>query len=199
MRARVDVWLRLGGSDPAALAVAAAAALLGEPAGRLAVIREPGGRPRIAGAKARVDISLSRGPEMAAAAVSTAGPVGVDVERLRPVGGACAVAGRWFPPDEAAWLAGQPAERQAAAFLGLWTQKEAIAKALGTGLRGGAGLRRGVARVLAEPCRSGQQLALIGPPGLAVGVATVADLAVLAVACLGRSASGAVTVRVAVR
>ena len=46
-----------------------------------------------------------------------------------------------FAPAEAAWLAERDADGRARDFLRLWTAKEAVGKALGTGLRGG-GLRR---------------------------------------------------------
>ncbi len=150
---------------------------------------------------------------MAAAAVTAIGPVGVDLEPVRPVD-TLALARRWFPAPEAAWLAGLPSGQRDEAFLGLWTQKEAIAKALGTGLRGGAGLRQPVplgplSQVsrpsLRRPARPGLRLAGVpGRPGLAVATAALADGAaeaggfVLAVACVGAGAAGAaVTVRLA--
>ena len=156
---------------------------------------------------------------MTAAAVTAIGPVGVDLEQVRPVD-TLALARRWFPAREAAWLALLPPGQRDHAFLGLWTQKEAIAKALGTGLRGGAGLRQPVplsppSQVSLpgsqRPARPEQRLAAVpGRPGLAVAAAgltygavqaggVVAGGVVLAVACLGAGADGAVvTVRLAV-
>ena len=111
---------------------------------------------------------MSRG--LAAAAVTAIGQVGVDLEPVRPVA-ALVLARRWFPAPEAAWLAQLPPGQRDAAFLALWTQKEAIAKALGTGLRGGAGLRQPVPLGLPAVGRSAIRLAdggpgLSGEPGL---------------------------------
>lgn len=57
-------------------------------------------------------------------------PVGVDIERERPVSDR--VAARWFTPEEQAWAAEDPARR-----LTLWTRKEAAAKWSGEGLASG--------------------------------------------------------------
>src|SRR5205814_9689337 len=62
------------------------------------------------------------------------GAVGIDIEGLRPVGGAEGVAARGFPRRESrAYAALAPAQRAAGFFRG-WTRTEALAKALGTGL-----------------------------------------------------------------
>ncbi len=167
----------------------------------------------LAGAAGGLRVSLSHSRMMAAAAVTSIGPVGVDLEPVRPVD-ALALARRWFLEAEAAWLALLPSGQRDEAFLGLWTQKEAIAKALGTGLRGGAGLRQPVRLgpprqvslpLVRRPARPALRLAAAGGrPGLAVTAAALADGAleaggfVLAVACVGAGAAGAaVTVRLA--
>jgi len=181
------VWLGGIGQDARAaaaeLAAQAAAAALGRAASGLGVAHDPAGRPRLTGSAGHLQVSLSHGRAMAAAAVTAIGPVGVDIEPVRPVD-ALALARRWFLAAEAAWLARLPPGQRDEAFLTLWTQKEAIAKALGTGLRGGAGLRQPVpvGRPLADP--SGLRLTAVpGRPGLAAG-AVLAGRAVLAVACL---------------
>jgi 4'-phosphopantetheinyl transferase len=62
------------------------------------------------------------------------GPVGADIEDAgrRPV--AAGVIRRCCSAAERSWLAGVGAGDRPAAFLGLWTKKEAVAKALGVGL-----------------------------------------------------------------
>ncbi len=205
----VDVWLgntqagASGCGDHLAargcgdqLAVRAAAAMLGVPGSRLGVIHEPAGRPRLTGDAEGIHLSVSHSRGVVAVAVTALGPVGVDLELVRSVT-ALAVARRWFGDSEVAWLAGQPAGQQGEAFLGLWTQKEAIAKALGTGLRGGAGLRQRVALSLPPSGPDRMVLAVVpGAPGLMASVARVSGDAILAVACLSRAAAGApVTVR----
>ncbi|WP_328329302.1 4'-phosphopantetheinyl transferase superfamily protein [Kribbella sp. NBC_00382] len=83
-------------------------------------------------------VSISHSQRLVAVTAGLSGPVGIDLEDRypRPVS---ALARRWFTPAELAWMRVQPEELEA--FLHLWTAKEAIGKALGTGLRSG-GLRR---------------------------------------------------------
>jgi 4'-phosphopantetheinyl transferase len=213
----VDVWLREAGRDARASAARlgelAAAAALGGPDRGLRVIHDPAGRPGLTGSAEGLQMSLSHSRVMAAAAVTAIGPVGVDLEPVRPLD-TLTLARRWFPAPEAGWLALLPSGQRDEAFLGLWTQKEAIAKALGTGLRGGAGLRQPVllspptqVSLVSSRCpaRAGLRLAAVPDhPGLAVTMAGLTDGAalagtvVLAVACLGAGADGAiVTVRLA--
>ncbi|MGC4763612.1 4'-phosphopantetheinyl transferase family protein [Micromonospora sp. DT46] len=122
----------------------AGAALLGRTEAEIVVEHGRDGRPLVtvpgAGARVELPVSVSRADGVVAVAARAAGPVGIDVEWCRPLP-ALALAGRWFAPAEAAWLAGRDADGRARDFLRLWTAKEAVGKALGTGLRGG-GLRR---------------------------------------------------------
>ncbi|MEU7993794.1 4'-phosphopantetheinyl transferase superfamily protein [Micromonospora sp. NPDC049060] len=122
----------------------AGAALLGRAEAEIVVEHGRDGRPLVtvpgAGARVELPVSVSRADGVVAVAARAAGPVGIDVEWCRPLP-ALALAGRWFAPAEAAWLAGRDAGGRSRDFLRLWTAKEAVGKALGTGLRGG-GLRR---------------------------------------------------------
>lgn len=63
--------------------------------------------------------------------------MGVDVERLRPSPRGAAIARSRFDPREAAALEAVPEDGRDEAFLRLWTAKEAVLKARGTGLTGG--------------------------------------------------------------
>src|SRR5208282_3176253 len=67
-------------------------------------------------------------------AVSHAGPVGVDVERVRPMPDAEEIAARFFSPRETAELKALPSDQVPAAFFNLWTRKEACLKATGDGI-----------------------------------------------------------------
>lgn len=69
-------------------------------------------------------LSLSRSEDAAMCAVSRGAPVGIDVERLRS----------WPELDEMAALIDHGAAQDAQGLLELWTRKEALAKAMGTGL-----------------------------------------------------------------
>ncbi|MEH0982904.1 4'-phosphopantetheinyl transferase family protein [Micromonospora sp. CPCC 205556] len=143
-RDTVHVWVgRTTGGRPEVaprLLRRAGGALLGGPEREVAVGRTPDGRPWVRAGGVALPVSVSRGEGLVVVAARRAGPVGVDVERRRPLP-AVALARRWYAPAEAAWLAGLPDGARVEAFLLLWTAKEAVGKALGRGLRGG-GLRR---------------------------------------------------------
>ncbi|MDG4764613.1 4'-phosphopantetheinyl transferase superfamily protein [Solwaraspora sp. WMMD406] len=125
-------------------------------------------------------VSVSRTDGFVVVAARPRGPVGIDVERLRPVP-ARALARRWYAPAEAAWLAGRPECDRAADFLRLWTAKEAVGKALGLGLRDG-----GLRRVMPALDRDGAPLRPVpGLPTVRVGHLRVAEALVLAVAVVG--------------
>ncbi|MFE9189872.1 4'-phosphopantetheinyl transferase family protein [Micromonospora sp. NPDC007208] len=147
-RDTVYVWVDRdtgGQPDPAAVLVRRAGALLlGRADTELVLTHDRDGRP-----VARVDettgsvelaVSVSRTFGLVVVTARRAGPVGVDVERIRPLP-ALALARRWFPPAELAWLGDRPEAGRTVDFLRLWTAKEAVGKALGRGLRDG-GLRR---------------------------------------------------------
>lgn len=120
----------------------AGARLLGTDPASVVLGRESTGQPTVGGAAGRVWVSLSYGPGLLAVAASLAGPVGIDLEAgTRPE--VAQLADRWFDPAEAAWVRDRPAAGRLRDFLLLWTAKEALGKALGTGLRG-SGLRRRV-------------------------------------------------------
>ena len=61
-------------------------------------------------------------------------PVGIDLERIRPMPDADDVAGRFFSPRESRALRSIPPQGRLAAFYQCWTAKEALVKALGHGL-----------------------------------------------------------------
>ncbi|MEU4555676.1 4'-phosphopantetheinyl transferase family protein [Micromonospora violae] len=147
-RDTVYVWVGRdagGQPDPAAVLVRRAGALLlGRAATEVVLTHDRDGRPivRVDDATGSVElaVSVSRTAGLVVVAARRAGAVGVDVERVRPLP-ALALARRWFPPAELAWLGDRPEAHRTVDFLRLWTAKEAVGKALGRGLRDG-GLRR---------------------------------------------------------
>jgi 4'-phosphopantetheinyl transferase len=138
--APVHVWLKPVGRDQRS----AAHALLLELAGTLLAGTGSEGVPVLrhdAAGGPHVDplgVSISHSQRLVAVAAGLPGPVGIDLEDRHPRT-VTALAQRWFTPAELAWMSVQPEELEA--FLHLWTAKEAVGKALGTGLRS-AGLSR---------------------------------------------------------
>lgn len=177
-----------------------AAGLASAPCARLRLDHEPNGRPVVRGAA--VHVSASHGRGVVAAAASTRFPVGVDVEAVRriPIRD---LTRRWLRPAEAEWIERREPDERIVAFLWLWTQKEALGKACGRGLAGGAGLSREVWLPESWPPRGdsglipadGRREARLGPvpgsPRLAVA-AGIADGLVYAAAAHGAGAVGAI-------
>ncbi len=95
--------------------------------------RDKADRPYIiTPAQRPIDVNLSHSGTYVAAAVSTVGRIGVDVEIERPVHSG--VAERCFAPAELDLLRNTPATMRRSRFFQLWTLKEAYIKAVGGGL-----------------------------------------------------------------
>jgi 4'-phosphopantetheinyl transferase len=92
-----------------------------------------GGRPTLPGSGLGLSCSASEG--VALVAVAAGGTVGVDVQRHRDGEAADAAAESWLAPAERARLAVLPGPDRHRAVTRCWTQKEAVLKAEGTGLR----------------------------------------------------------------
>jgi len=111
--ARLVVGPRTG-TDPAALTI-----------DRTCRCGKPHGKPTVAG----VEFSLTHSGDRVGVAVSAGGPVGLDVEEHRDLGDLDGLAGHALSPTE-------PRPTDGAAFLRVWTRKEALLKATGEGLSG---------------------------------------------------------------
>ncbi|SPF51878.1 Phosphopantetheinyl transferase [Candidatus Sulfopaludibacter sp. SbA4] len=91
----------------------------------------PKGKPYVEGGP---HFNLSHSGGMALLAICAEEEVGVDLEAIREIDDAEAIARRHFAPDEIArWLAAPPALRTKV-FFDCWTRLEAVAKASGEGL-----------------------------------------------------------------
>jgi len=88
------------------------------------------GKPAAIAPAAGPAFNLSHSGDCIAIAVSDT-EIGIDIERLRPMHHADDVARHVFHPEELRWLARQPDALRA--FLRLWTLKESLLKAVGTG------------------------------------------------------------------
>ncbi len=76
--------------------------------------------------------NVSHAGDWVALAVCPDRPIGIDIERPRPV--SRALPGRFFSSAEASRMADLTAAAWEDAFFTIWTRKEAVLKALGTGL-----------------------------------------------------------------
>jgi 4'-phosphopantetheinyl transferase len=104
---------------------------LGIPPAAVPLRRGPWGKPEVAVPGNTVRFNVSHYGGLALLAVATRTPVGIDVEGHRPRRNAERMAARYFPADENTWLGSLPPAEREAAFLRLWTRKEAVVKAVG--------------------------------------------------------------------
>ena len=81
--------------------------------------------------------NLSHSGDLVALALVRARPIGVDIEAERPFTDAALLAGRILSPRERERFESLPADARSAALLTAWTRKEAVLKAMGTGIAGG--------------------------------------------------------------
>ncbi|MGT2487204.1 4'-phosphopantetheinyl transferase family protein [Methylobacterium oryzae CBMB20] len=88
-------------------------------------------RGRGAGA---ADFNLSHSGARALIGLARDAAIGVDVEAVRPIPDALRIAAAHFAADEVSTLARAHRNVIAHSFFGLWTRKEAVVKALGSGL-----------------------------------------------------------------
>jgi len=106
-----------------------------EPA-RLSFTCELRGKPALAGTLdgRTLHFNLSHSDGLALFAVARQFPLGVDVERVRPIPEIDQIAEKFFSARESAMLNALPAEQKLEAFFNCWTRKEAYLKATGEGI-----------------------------------------------------------------
>ncbi|MCX4825191.1 4'-phosphopantetheinyl transferase superfamily protein [Streptomyces sp. NBC_01142] len=106
--------------------------------GELRFVHGPWGKPLLADAP-EVCFSLAHSGSLALLAVATGIPVGVDVERFRPIPDAARCAARFFVPGEAVALSRSrsPSPLTERWFTECWARKEAYLKGTGRGLTAG--------------------------------------------------------------
>ena len=92
------------------------------------------GKPELSGsATSSVSFNLAHSGDLALFALAQGRRLGIDVERLREVPEALTIARHHFTPSESKHLRSTGTGLQAA-FFRLWTRKEAVIKAVGTGV-----------------------------------------------------------------
>ncbi len=88
-------------------------------------------QPELAG---RFHFNFSNSDDQALLAITREQPLGVDLERVRPMQDMLGLARRYFADRETEKLTALPSEEQPDAFFRCWTRKEAYLKAIGKGL-----------------------------------------------------------------
>ncbi|RYD48437.1 MAG: 4'-phosphopantetheinyl transferase superfamily protein, partial [Verrucomicrobiaceae bacterium] len=97
------------------------------------LVTSPNGKPLLAAPHGQLHFNLSHCEGLAILALSEAGPVGIDLEPCQRAGDVLECEASFCHPEEIRGLPPVPEER-AKQLLRIWTAKEAILKALGTGL-----------------------------------------------------------------
>jgi 4'-phosphopantetheinyl transferase len=124
----------------AALRIALARCVGGSPAA-LRFETEPSGKPRLDGPGPHFSVSSSG--DSGLIAVTSLGPVGIDLERVVALAELEAIVARRFTPAQAREILEQSGERRLRAFYRCWTGIEAQVKASGVGLAAGLGTTTG--------------------------------------------------------
>lgn len=110
-------------------------AYLGIEGAEVALVEGDFGRPELSPRHGMtLDFNWSHSGERALIAVAQGVAPGVDIERVQERPRAVQIADRYFLPAETAALSALDGAARSAAFLQLWTAKEAILKALGRGI-----------------------------------------------------------------
>jgi 4'-phosphopantetheinyl transferase len=92
----------------------------------------PNGKPQLAAGD--LHFNLAHSGDLALIAVTRQGPLGVDLEQLRPMTSAIELAQRNFHPRELAAIRDAADADRSRTFLRCWTRKEAVVKALAVGI-----------------------------------------------------------------
>lgn len=124
------------------------------------------GKPRLAGGGPH--FSVSHSGDWGLIAVTSLGPVGVDIERCAPLSELEAIARRRFPVAAARAVLSQRGEQREQAFYREWTRMEAELKA------SGVGLAEGLSSGAAAPARQAWTFAAIDAGHGLVGAVVVA-------------------------
>jgi len=135
-------------------------------------VEGPHGKPALADPSTpALEFNVAHSHGLALVALSAGAPVGIDVERIRPGVDHEGIAGRFFAQVERTALARIEPARRIEAFFACWSRKEAVLKAVGTGISGGVAAYA----VSCDPDGPARLLAT-GPDGPPLDRWTLADL-----------------------
>jgi 4'-phosphopantetheinyl transferase len=109
---------------------------LGVPAASIELTCGENGKPTLGGrlADSALRFNVTHTRDVVVYAFAWKREIGVDVEHLRALPNASAIAARFLSTHELAEFEALGAEDRATGFFNYWTRKEALAKAIGTGL-----------------------------------------------------------------
>jgi 4'-phosphopantetheinyl transferase len=108
------------------------------PISSIAIRVDGNGKPCVSAEPNKPDLrfNVAHSGDLAVIAVTRSCEVGVDLEQLRPVRHAEQIARRYFHPAEINSIMTAPPTDRGNVFLRCWTAKEAVLKAIGTGITG---------------------------------------------------------------
>ena len=131
------------------------------------------GKPRLGGrfVPMGLEFNLAHCENLALLAIARGQPLGVDVERVRPIADADQLVSQFFSPRENAAFQQLSPDQKPNAFFNLWTRKEAWLKAIGEGIAHSLSLVE-VSFLPGEPARL-----LAAPPTLSEACWTLQELA----------------------
>jgi 4'-phosphopantetheinyl transferase len=114
---------------------------LGEEPSQVSLAQEERGKPRLNGADGApaLHFNFSHSHNLALLAVGRLAPLGVDVEKIRPMPEMSEIAATFASAGEKARLAEAGPEQRLEVFFSVWTRKEAWLKATGEGIAGELG------------------------------------------------------------
>lgn len=107
---------------------------LQEPPAQITFTMNPNGKPSLLNSK--LQFNFSHSGDYLAMILSSQTPVGIDIEATNKNLDWKPIAKSSFLPQEIAIIEALPHDQQISTFYQIWTQKEALLKALGTGLSG---------------------------------------------------------------
>lgn len=106
------------------------------PASGIDFITSPHGKPSLTNnQRGKIEFNLSHSEDLAVVAVSFGSILGVDVEQVREMPDWPQMASQFFSHAEIAAIERVPPAEKSTMFLRFWTRKEALLKAIGTGLQ----------------------------------------------------------------
>ena len=128
---------------------------------RLVFSYGPQGKPELAsGLKAKPSFNVSHSGGLAIFAIANGFEVGVDIEEIHPISDLEATASIFLSADELADFEILPTERRLERFFTLWTCKEAILKACGSGF---ASPDTDIMATGTSPCLKCERLTMLDP------------------------------------